>query len=85
MLEIIALHQGKLKSASQKLYKFCLEKEETTPEYSIRNLKTTQGFMYEAQCVALGRVGIGILKYKNVNILNQFLYIFLFSHKVNLI
>ncbi|KAM0732948.1 hypothetical protein ACS0PU_001109 [Formica fusca] len=59
MLEIIALHQGKLKSASQKLYKFCLEKEETTPEYSIRNLKTTQGFMYEAQCVALGRVGIG--------------------------
>ncbi|XP_070170042.1 uncharacterized protein [Polyergus mexicanus] len=59
MLEIMAHHRGKLKSASQKLYKFCLEKEEITPEYSIRNLKTTQGFMYEAQCVALGRVGIG--------------------------
>ncbi|EFN62617.1 SUMO-conjugating enzyme UBC9 [Camponotus floridanus] len=59
MLEIIALHQGELKNASQKLYKFCLEKGEPTPEYSIRNLRTTQGFMYAAQCIALGRIGIG--------------------------
>lgn len=60
MLEIIALHQGELKNASQKLYKFCLEKGEPTPEYSIRNLRTTQGFMYAAQCIALGHIGIGI-------------------------
>ncbi|XP_072752787.1 uncharacterized protein [Anoplolepis gracilipes] len=59
MLEIIVFHQGELKNASQKLYKFCLEKGEPTPEYSIRKLRTTKGFMYEAECVALGRVGIG--------------------------
>lgn len=61
MLEIIAFHQGELKNALQKLYKFCLEKGELTPEYSIRNLRTNQGFMYAAQCTALGHVGIGML------------------------
>lgn len=61
MLEIIALHQGELKNASQKLYKHCLEKGKPTPEYSFRKLRTTQGFMYAAECVALGHVGIGII------------------------
>ncbi|CAL1688174.1 unnamed protein product [Lasius platythorax] len=59
MLEITTFHQGELKNASQKLFKFCLEKGESTPEYSIYNLRTYQGFMYEAQCIALGHIGIG--------------------------
>jgi len=61
MLEITALNKGELKNASQKLYKFCLEKGESIPEYTIRNSKTNQGFMYTAQCVALGHVGVGTL------------------------
>lgn len=81
MLEITALNKGELKNASQKLYKFCLEKGESIPEYTIRNSKTNQGFMYTAQCVALGHVGVGTLfphfvismnvkntnKYKNIS------------------
>ncbi|XP_067211125.1 uncharacterized protein [Linepithema humile] len=59
MLEIMAFNKGELKNASQKLYKFCLEKGESIPEYCIRNLRTNQGFMYTAQCVALGHVGVG--------------------------
>ncbi|XP_011057900.1 PREDICTED: uncharacterized protein LOC105148094 [Acromyrmex echinatior] len=58
MLEIIAL-DGKLKNASQKLYKFCLEKGESIPKYTIGNSTTHQGFTYTAQCVALGHVGVG--------------------------
>lgn len=79
MLEIIAFNEDKLKNASQKLYKFCLEKGESIPEYTIRKSRTNQGLMYRAQCVALGHVGIGtsfshfvtieynlVKKYKNV-------------------
>ncbi|KYN26763.1 hypothetical protein ALC57_03804 [Trachymyrmex cornetzi] len=58
MLEIIAL-KGELKNASQKLYKFCLEKGESIPKYTIGNSTTHQGFTYTAQCVALGHVGVG--------------------------
>lgn len=61
MLEIIAFNEDKLKNASQKLYKFCLEKGESIPEYTIRNLTTNQGFVYTAQCEALGHVGFGTL------------------------
>ncbi|EZA49051.1 hypothetical protein X777_12654 [Ooceraea biroi] len=59
MLEIIAFNKDELKNASQKLYKFCLERGVPTPEYSIRNIKTTQGFMYVAECAALAHVGVG--------------------------
>lgn len=61
MLEITAFNKGELKNASQKLYKFCLEKGESIPEYTVRNSRTNQGFMYAAQCVALGHVEIGTL------------------------
>lgn len=57
----MAFNKDKLKNTSQKLYKFCLEKGESTPEYSIRNLRTNQGFMYTAHCVALGHVEVGML------------------------
>lgn len=59
MLEITEFNKDKLKNASQKLYKICLEKGEATPEYSIHNKITNQGNVYEAQCKALGLVGIG--------------------------
>ncbi|KYQ54861.1 hypothetical protein ALC60_06202 [Trachymyrmex zeteki] len=58
ILEIIVL-EGELKNASQKLYKFCLEKGESIPKYTIGNSTTHQGFTYTAQCVALGHVGVG--------------------------
>ncbi|KYN30970.1 hypothetical protein ALC56_14782 [Trachymyrmex septentrionalis] len=58
MLEIIA-REGELKNASQKIYKFCLEKGESIPTYTIGNSTTHRGFTYTAQCVALGHVGIG--------------------------
>lgn len=61
MLEIIAFNKSELKNASQKLYKFCLEKGESIPEYTTRKSKTNQGFMYTAQCVALGHVEVGML------------------------
>ena len=60
MLEIIA-REGELKNASQKIYKFCLEKGESIPTYTIGNSTTHRGFTYTAQCVALGHVGIGML------------------------
>lgn len=60
MLATIEFNKDKLKNASQKLYKICLEKGKATPEYSIHSKITNQGNMYEAQCVALGLVGIGI-------------------------
>ncbi|XP_032678319.1 uncharacterized protein LOC116847431 [Odontomachus brunneus] len=59
MLEIIAFNQGELKNASQKIYKFCLERGKPAPEYSIRNSRTNQGFVYMAQCAALGYIGVG--------------------------
>ncbi|TGZ47415.1 Uncharacterized protein DBV15_00223 [Temnothorax longispinosus] len=59
MLDITAFNKDELKNALQKLYKSCLEKGESIPKYTIRKTKTNQGFMYTAQCVALGRVGIG--------------------------
>lgn len=59
MLETIAFNRGELRNASQKLYKFCLERGMPVPEYSIRNVKTNQGFMYAAQCAALDHVGVG--------------------------
>ncbi|XP_018060146.1 PREDICTED: uncharacterized protein LOC108694966 [Atta colombica] len=58
MLEIIEL-KGELKNASQKLYKFCLEKGESIPKYTIGNTTTHQGFTYTAQCAALDHVGVG--------------------------
>jgi len=61
MLEIIAFNKGELKNGSQKLYKFCLEKGESIPQYTIRHSRTNQGFMYTAQCVALGHIEIGML------------------------
>lgn len=61
MLETIAFNRGELRNASQKLYKFCLERGMPVPEYSIRNVKTNQGFMYAAQCAALDHVGVGTL------------------------
>jgi len=60
MLEIIEL-KGELKNASQKLYKFCLEKGESIPKYTIGNTTTHQGFTYTAQCAALDHVGVGML------------------------
>ncbi|XP_011701129.1 PREDICTED: uncharacterized protein LOC105457897 isoform X2 [Wasmannia auropunctata] len=59
MLEITAINKNELKNASQKLYKFCLEKGKSIPEYTIRHSRTNQGFMYTAQCVALGHVEVG--------------------------
>ncbi|XP_014468042.1 PREDICTED: uncharacterized protein LOC106741004 [Dinoponera quadriceps] len=59
MLEIMAFNRSNLKNASQKIYKFCLERGEPVPEYSIRNSRTNQGFVYMAECVALGYVGVG--------------------------
>ncbi|XP_011874961.1 PREDICTED: uncharacterized protein LOC105565951 isoform X2 [Vollenhovia emeryi] len=58
MLQITAFNKDGL-NASQKLYKLCLEKGEPFPEYTIRNPRTHQGFMYSAECLALGRVGVG--------------------------
>ncbi|KYN07632.1 hypothetical protein ALC62_01452 [Cyphomyrmex costatus] len=58
MLEIVAL-EGELKNASQKLYKLCLEKGESIPEYTTDNLMTHQGIMHTAHCAALGHVGVG--------------------------
>ncbi|XP_020290605.1 uncharacterized protein LOC109858101 isoform X2 [Pseudomyrmex gracilis] len=65
MLEITEFNKDKLKNASQKLYKICLEKGVVTPEYSIHNKITNQGNVYEAQCKALGLVGIGQGKRKD--------------------
>ncbi|EFN75136.1 hypothetical protein EAI_15543 [Harpegnathos saltator] len=59
MLEIIAFNQDKLKNAWQKVFKFCLERGKPAPEYTICNSTTNQGFVYTAQCMALGYVGIG--------------------------
>ncbi|XP_070513822.1 uncharacterized protein [Cardiocondyla obscurior] len=59
MLEIMAFNEDELKNASQKVYKLCLVEEESIPEYTVRTSKTNQGFMYEAECVALGYVGTG--------------------------
>lgn len=57
---MIAFNRGQLKDASQKIYKFCLEKGEPAPEYSVQKGKTNQGFVYKAKCAALGYIGVGM-------------------------
>ncbi|XP_028048441.2 uncharacterized protein LOC105838570 [Monomorium pharaonis] len=59
MLEIIEFNRDELKNASQKLYKFCLEKGESIPKYTIRHSRTNRGLVHTAHCEALGHNEVG--------------------------